>query len=538
MNNAKPKTVVKTLILFSLVLFIAASAGQAKEAADIQQLTNSILKSDSQKEIRACLEELSQYYFARNQYNECADYLNSLAKKKKSIEPALAYYIAFCRYQQMKYLEKNQLWDEYFSKGNAYRDDIVNKAEVCIKNTPATDSLRIYARSLLWRFHKDQEDAFAEEALAELIKDVYNYAQVPGDIAPIKDIALQLAAYRENTQANKLNSLYVDKLKSSVSDNEQLVKSAAEFYKQDSLELAESVYAAAIENLSKSSDKEKLYSLLVAIAREFAYKDGLPNDPHYAEGIFKQIVALKGEGGLDEELIYLRAYNLEKARFYLEAVNCYKQLAEKFPAAVYADEANFKTAYISAYALQDISQARQYFDKLSNASVVTPQAASAIYQLGLLSHWEGDNVRAKEYYDTAIQKCGNSFPETAKLALARKKEIENSQPIEYNLKTFLDISLRPSAQSAGGSSVGLESQPSRTAVNKEVKVTSQVNLAPTGCIPVDISYLWSGQTGSANAAPVPAFITKYNHSGTKEIQVVVTTASGIIGSAFEMVDVN
>ena len=86
------------------------------------------------------------------------------AKDAKDLETD--YRAALSRYQQLKYLEETKNWDEYFAKGNDYRDEIVTKAEKVSSTAALDDPLRIYSRLLLYSFHKDQQDTFTEDALS------------------------------------------------------------------------------------------------------------------------------------------------------------------------------------------------------------------------------------------------------------------------------------------------------------------------------------------------------------------------------------
>lgn len=66
----------------------------------------------------ASIEELKVKYFTQNQYNEFIEALNNFKNKDKLIQPCLNYYRALGRYQQLKYLEEKQSWDDYFANGN------------------------------------------------------------------------------------------------------------------------------------------------------------------------------------------------------------------------------------------------------------------------------------------------------------------------------------------------------------------------------------------------------------------------------------
>ena len=136
-------------------------------------LSNKIINAKSNDDAYGFLKELTGLYFEQHRYNECADYLKSLIKRKKTLEPLLDYYIGFTRYQQLRYLEESQSWDEYFNKGNNYRKEITESLEKTINAVSFPEALGVYARLILWRFHKDQNDVSSEKALSDLRSITY-----------------------------------------------------------------------------------------------------------------------------------------------------------------------------------------------------------------------------------------------------------------------------------------------------------------------------------------------------------------------------
>ena len=55
---------------------------------------------------------------------------------------------------------------------------------------------------------------------------------------------------------------------------------------------------------------------------------------------------------------------------------------------------------------------------------------------------------------------------------------------------------------------------------------------------VDVQYLWSGHLGRDKTVESAAsFSADYAHTGTKEIQLVVVSAAGILDRGFDLVDI-
>ena len=98
----------------------------------------------------AGLEQAQASFVKQNNYQGCVDFLAEAANKNKSLAPLAAYYRGITRYQQMKHLEETQQWDEYFSKGNEYRQEITDNLEKSVHAFPVTDPVHVYSSLVLW----------------------------------------------------------------------------------------------------------------------------------------------------------------------------------------------------------------------------------------------------------------------------------------------------------------------------------------------------------------------------------------------------
>ena len=511
----------------------------AQDNEKIVTLSKQIIEAKTSDALYAPFEELRNIYLKDNKYSEFIDFLNSIEPKNKLAGPFINYYIALARYSQLKYLEEKQVWDEYFAQGNAYRDEITANVKAAIDKTSTAQAINIYARLLIWQFHKDQQDAFVDESLSDLMNAAVEFAKSAKGLKPIKEAADKLSIYAEKGKSKVLYSIYAQNLASSGMKDDALLNNASSFYKEGNLELSETLYDTYIERISKSLPKEKSIPVLIDTAKLFAYKDQGANDPLYAQKLFKKIEELGGKDIFDQELMYLRAFNLEKAKEFSQAKDIYVDLIGRFPQTIHNTEAIFKAGIISTYISGDIKTGREYFQKLAQREKdFTPQVISGLYQLGLLSQWEGDSAKAKDYYNKLINAAGKNFQDTVALALQRLKEIEEGKPIEYNLKTFLDISLKENSLYNMTKS-DLKSSIYRLNKDQEDNITSNVSLPESGCMQVELQYLWSGHTGSANpSSKQSSFNTSYTSPGTKEINLVIVSPIGIIDRNIDLVDVN
>jgi hypothetical protein len=501
-------------------------------------LTKQIIESRIDVDIYSGFAQLKELYFKDHRYTDFVEFLKSLEKQKNELGPFVDYYIALSRYQQLKYLEEKQEWDEYFSQGNTYRDQISTGLQGAIASSLPQEKLRLYAGLLLWKFHQDQQDAFVQEALSSLMEAVAEYQKGSLDPVPLKEIADEFLAYAEKGKAKELYTLYVNKLVSSQEVKDEELKDIAQgFYRENNLELSQLIYDIYIERVLKGYPKEKFLPLLIEIARAFSYKEEGPTDFFYAEKVFQKIEDVGGKEAFNEELIYLRGFNLEKNKDYVKAKELYQYLAEHYISGAFCDEAEFKTGIIYTYILRDISTGRSYFTKLSQKVIPNPLSISSLYQLGLLAQWQKDPVKAKSYYDALLVAAGDNFIETVTLAKERLKELTETQPIEYNLRTFLDVSLRPENSVYDATRLDLRASPYKTSVERQVNIRSLAPGLETGCMEVEVQYLWSGHLGSVKPSPEQSvFSTTYIHGGTKEINLVVVSPSGIIDRDIYMAD--
>ena len=538
---------MKKIIIASLFLLLVTQLPSypvisrqlfAQDSVPLVKLSKQIIEAKTQDELTPLFIELKGLYFKDNKYSDFVEFLKSLSSKKSTLAPFTNYYIALSRYSQLKYLEESQNWDEYFANGNTYREEIIQSAEKTTEATKPEDLLHLYARLILWRFHFDQQDNFASAALSDLMNAVLDFSKETLSYQPIKEIADKLLAYGEKGKAKELYRTYVDKILQSSISNDRLKDTALGFYQERNLELAQLIYDAYIERMAKVYPKEKLIPILIDIARSFSYKDQDPKDTFYAEQVFCKIEELGTKDAFDEDLIYLRAFNLEKSKEYSKAKDLYIDLMQRYPKTSHAQEADFKIGMIYTYILGDLATGRGYFARLAQKETPSPQAVSSLYQLGLLSQWEQDYAKAKEYYRQLIEKAKSDFSETVAKAQERLEEIEEAKPIEYNLKTFLDVSLKEEYAMFDMTKLDLRSSLYRAKKDETVQITALPYTAESGCMQIELEYLWSGHTGTAKPSVGDAtFSTTYIHPGTKEINLVVVSPAGVIDRNIDLVDV-
>lgn len=521
-------------------LFYCNAFAQSDDKTKLE-LSREIIEARAKDDFYAPFEELKRLYFQENQYNEFIDFLQSIKEKRQTAAPFADYYTALSRYHQLEYLEDKQLWDEYFNQGTKYREELLQCARRALGYTTSEEPLYAQLYLLLWQFHALRQDSFAESSLQDLESALLKYSGSQGPPFIIKEAADRFLKFGKRKQAKKFYDIYADRILSADIENDALREIALSFYNEGNLELSQGLYTAYLERISSAGKPAAdMVTSMIDVAKLFSYSDQGLNDMLYAEEIFARAETLTGGETFGPELIYLRAFNLEKAREYSRAKDLYLDLLKADPQTPYADEANFKVAMIYAYVLRDLKSAVSFFEKIASGEgeFLSPQAISSFYQLGLLSQWQGRPLQAKQYYDRLIEKSGDGFKETAALARRRLKEIKEERPIEYNLKMFLDASFKKEYSTSDLEGPGLKISLYRLSRGQEGSIGSCSYMPAAGCMQVDLNYLWSGHCGAAKLSKeTSSFNTSYNSSGTKEINLVVLSPAGIVERNFELLDV-
>lgn len=529
-------------IIIFVLLFSTVKSGELY-AQQYDRLT-SLSKQVMEENISSCncgsLEEIKELYLETNKHSQFVEFLVSLANKKKSAQPCISYYVGLARYKQLKYLEETQLWDEYFSQGNTYREQITSELQKVIDTVTGNCPILLESRLVLWQFHIDQQDVFHEQALVDLMNLAQEYAKEAKDLLPIKEVADKLLSYGEKGKSKELYKIYVQKLNDPDIKEEKLKVIADDLYKQGNLELSELIYDLYIERVSKSFSKDQLVAVLLDIAKLFSDSSlGDVKDMFYAGSVLDKIEKFAGKDSLNEEFAYLRAQIAEKAKEYINAKEYYLDLISRFPGTVYADQANFKIGIISLLALRDLGAGKEYLEKLGQKETVSPYVLSSLYYLGVLSQWENNIDKAKEYYNKLLEKAKDVLTDTVKLAQERLKEIEEAKPLEHNLDVFLNVSLKEEYTVFNMSKVQMKATPDKLTITQPVNISAETFRQESGCMQVELQYLWSGDLGGQHPdLEKAAFDTFYNDPGSKVICMVAVSPQGVVDRSLELVDVN
>jgi len=242
----------------------------------------------------------------------------------------------------------------------------------------------------------------------------------------------------------------------------------------------------------------------------------------------------------NEELIYMRGFNLEKNKDFKEAKEIYNKLLAKYPNSKYYDKLVYKVGLISTYALRDAASGRENFGILADKKTAGPYSFLSLYQLGLLKQWSNELASAKGYYSKLIEKANDQNADIVLLAKSRLQEIEDGAGIMDNsLKTFIDAALKQEYINLNRSKVDVKSDMYNPQKEKNININSSVYLSSSGCFHVELSYLWSGELGLASPNQKEmGFNTSYKDSGTKMVGLVLVSPSGVEDYNFDLVDVD
>jgi hypothetical protein len=135
-----------------------------------------------------------------------------------------------------------------------------------------------------------------------------------------------------------------------------------------------------------------------------------------------------------------------------------------------------------------------------------------------------------------------NFSETVTLVKARIKEIDGSKPLDYNLQTFLGSALRDENTDIDMTKSNLSASLYAPKKDEETNINCGAYALENGCMQVELQYFWSGDLGntkipSEQLPSSPAFITTYGDPGTKVINLLIVSPTGIMERGLEMIDV-
>jgi hypothetical protein len=529
----------RPIILFLTVGFLMSSCFVfAQDSKRAQELSQQIAAVQDNKEAFLLFGKTKEEFVKEAKFEEFAAFLKEISGKKKSLKPLTAYFLGACRYEQLKYLEEKQNWNEYFDKGNGYREELVSSLGEALKSLTNKEPAWLYSALLLWQFHQDQQDAFAEESFNGLMSAVKSYSETAEDVSALKDVADKLQSYDQKVKAKEIYRMYIEKAMKVDLKDEQVKAMADGFFKAGNLELAETVYDVYLEKITKVKDKKELSAELLGLAREFSYKDTAVCDASYAEKLYEKLEGIAGKEVMDEQASYSRAYNLEKAKEFEKAKEIYIDLLSRFPNTVYYDKVNFKLGVISVYVSKNIKYGREFFQKLAGKETASPEVISSLYQLGLLAQWEEDLERAKANYLKLKEKAGSELKSSLAMAEDRLKELAENKLLDNNIRIFLDVSLKDEYSSFNMSKVELKSSAYSLKKGQEFTITATAYPPESGCLQVALEYIWAGDFGKATPSPEESgFNSSYSEPGVKVIGLVVKTPAGVIDRSIDLIDV-
>ncbi len=534
MRHLRAVAVLALFFLLALGYLLAPRSGLAQEKKTLcEQLNAAGTAADAQ----ALLKQSQQLYCSAGRHGEFVDQLLGCALRNKKVPlSSVQYTIALARFEQLNYLEQQQLWDEYFSRGDEYRQQINDTLLKVIGEAPVKEAVHLSSRLLFWQFHRKQEDALQEQALGDLMNAAREYGRLAADARPVKDVADILMQSQEKSKARELYKIYGEKIFSTVSSNEELQNEANNAYQQKNLDLAESLYSVYIERIMNAYSKDRLKLELADIALKFAYKDDGLSDREFAEKIFVKMDVIIGAGALDENLLYTRAFNLEKAKVFSDAVRFYEQFVNAYPASARAEKAIYKLGLLNTYALRDIAKGEVYFNKLKDSESNSTYVLGSIYQLGLLAQWQGKPEEARDLYNLAVEKAGNDFPQTRERIDARIQEIEKQKDIENNAKMFLDLALKEENATFAMTKIAMSPSKYTLKPGEAVSIDVATQVPASGCLQVQVESLWSGDTGTVTQTENGIALT-FTEPGTKLISMVAVTPSGPVDRGIDLIDV-
>ena len=103
----------------------------------------------------------------------------------------------------------------------------------------------------------------------------------------------------------------------------------------------------------------------------------------------------------------------------------------------------------------------------------------------------------------------------------------------------MDVSLKEEYATFDMTKSELKASIYRLNKDQEENITASTYMPESGCLQVELQYLWSGHLGQAKPSlNEPSFNTTYTQAGTGEINLVIISSTGIIDRNIDLVDVD
>ncbi|MDD5006320.1 MAG: hypothetical protein PHS93_07505 [Candidatus Omnitrophica bacterium] len=531
------------IIALVFIFFVTGNFCLAQqEPSRTDLLKQEIKKAKTIENAEPLLAELLNICTKDNKFTDFFDFLKTLEKNKLfKRSPVFYYYRALAIFRQIQFLEENKVWQELFDNKEVYLADLGRALDKAQKLNTTLNPLALRLEFLQCRINQDDEKAWIV-SLENLFRSAREYLKTGSDTQVIRDIADELYREKKVSYARKFYSIYVSKISQSDISQDELKKLAEEFLKENKTDLAVSLYGAYLEKISSDTKQDKgiIAKKMFDIATEFihpGWQEGI--DPFFAENVYKEIESSYGLEDFDEINQYRRAYNLERIKEFESSYSEYRKLIDLFPNYQDKDRIYFRLGIFSAYIFDNIDQARVYFLKVVNEFPQSVDYLNSIYHLGLLDHWQGNLEKAKEFYNTILEKTKDlkDKPDIVPLAETRLKEITEAKEIEYNLRMFLEAVLNQKEEKPY-LRLALFARHAKDYLDKNVLFETISYFTDTACLQQEFTYLWSGQLGT-NQNPLNdyKFETKYKDPGTKVVNVVLVAPSSAISGTIEMANI-
>ncbi|OIO35370.1 MAG: hypothetical protein AUJ74_06405 [Candidatus Omnitrophica bacterium CG1_02_44_16] len=476
---------------------------------------------------------ISQEYFAKGDYEGFYQYIKGL----KALSPEAYYYLALTRQREIDSWKKVKNWEGVYDKGPTYKKEIsdaLKEAQAKVKNDA---ELLLNIKYLNWQSTREDDADRGIGSFNDLVNTARDMALGPNALLRVKAFADEISKLEDKNLARRLYEVYVAKLLGPGSSKEDVNAQAQQFLNEGNAYLAKSLFDVYINSFS--DNKELRAREIIAVADKFANGDAAEGlDPAFAEEMYRKAFEQAGKVAFNSNSSYRRAYNLERMKEFSAAYDGYNGLLADSPDYAGKQNIYFRLGVIAAYAKKDAGKAAEYFLKIKDEFPNDILAASGLYQLGLLSQFNKDLQKAKEYYEALIASAkliglDADKNELVLLTRERLKEIEETRELKYGLKLFMEGVFK-----ALPLSVDLTARPWQGAIGEPIKFVVATSDPQTGCMTPIYSYEWSGETGSVPNIPnAPELATNYASVGIKVVYVALVGPQGPEGVGFEMVQI-
>ncbi len=468
-------------------------------------------------------EERLKEYVSGGRFNEGLESIS----KDDSIYPEYKKYLeALLKFYELKHWEKAQDWKNFYNQGLIYKKEIKETLNSLLEGEYQNPLLRIKAESLLGVILKNEGNDSYLNIYRDLHADIRNYLSQTQDMEGVLSCADFFYENQDKDSARKIYRTILRTVKNKQVSLEKLKSLGEKFYGSDR-DFSASVYKIYLDRLRDVNPDEEYWKEIKRIFFMFC-SWGFETKSESNFSLISDITSQFLQCGpvLDNALLYLCAFNSQRAKDYPQSIEFYKKLLDKTPGEI-REEIIFKIALLSFFN-EDRKNFLKYSSLLEKENPSSIYLGPIFYIKGILAHYEEDFASSQRLYGKSMK--FSLDPGIPKLLERAKK----NKPLPENIRIYLDLYFHKILPQ-GSTSISLS--PAMALVSEPIRGQAQYFIPGLGCLQPQVVYLWWGWLGRDSYPSQNTFSASYERQGPQIIFCSIQTPTGFLDRDQELLEV-